>query len=64
MVLPEAAHEVGVGEDAAPALADRGCAGERRWVRREVEKNLPKEVLVVQRVGRRRRGIVAAHTSV
>lgn len=64
MVPAEAAEELGVGEDAAPALAHRRCTGERGWLRREAEEDLTEEVLVLQRGRRRRQGTTATHTSV
>ena len=56
----EAAEEAGVGDEAAPALADGGCAGEGGGLRREAEEDLAEEVVVVQRPGRRRAGVAAA----
>lgn len=61
VVGAEAAEEGGVGEDAAPALADEGGAGQRRGERQEAEKDLPMDVVVVRqrrhlRLQRRRGG--------
>jgi hypothetical protein len=56
----ETAGEAGVGDEATPALADGGCAGERGGLRREAEEDLAEEVVVVQRPGRRRPGVAAA----
>jgi hypothetical protein len=55
VVRAEAAEEAGVGDEAAPALADDGGAEEGGRLRREAEEDLTEEVVVVQR-GRRRRG--------
>nr|CAB3465475.1 unnamed protein product [Digitaria exilis] len=46
VVGAEAAEEDGVGEEAAPAPADEGGAGERGGEWREAEKDLPVEVVV------------------
>jgi hypothetical protein len=65
----EAAEEAGVGDEAAPALADGGCAGEGGGLRRETDEDLAEEVVVVQWPGRRRADVVvvaaagAAHRS-
>lgn len=59
VVSTEAFDELGIGEDAAPAWADEGSAGERGWLWREAEENLVEEVLVIQRV--HWRGMEAAH---
>jgi hypothetical protein len=56
----ETAGEAGVGDEAAPALADCGCAGERGGMRREAKEDLAEEVVVVQRPGRRRPDVAAA----
>jgi len=65
VVGAEAAEEGGVGEDAAPALADERGAGERRGERREAEKDLPMDVVVVRQRRRlrlqRRRGGTLTH---
>jgi hypothetical protein len=47
VVLAKAAYELGVGDDAAPWLAHRGCSREGRWLRREAEEDLLEEVIVV-----------------
>jgi hypothetical protein len=44
----EAAEEGGIGEDATPALADEGGAGEGGGERREAEEDLPVEVVAVR----------------
>lgn len=50
MALAEAAEELGVGGDAAPAAGDeRGLGKGRR--RREAEQDLPEDVVVVEGVG-------------
>ena len=51
----EAAAEVGVGDEAAPALADEGGAGERGGLRREAEEDLGEDVVVVRQSHRRGR---------
>lgn len=56
----EAADELGIGDEAAPALAYEGGAGEGGRPRREADEDLPEEVVVV-RQGRRRREAAAAH---
>lgn len=48
VVFAVAAEELWVGEDPAPACADKGGAGECRWLWREAEKDLLEEILVVQ----------------
>jgi len=53
VVGAEAAEEMGIGDDAAPGLADSCGAGEGARPRREAEQELGEEVLVIQR-GRRR----------
>jgi hypothetical protein len=58
VVFAEAADESGVGEDAAPALADEGCTGAHGRFRREAEEDLLEEVFVIQRRN------VAAHLNV
>ena len=60
MVGAEAAEERGVGDEAAPTLADAGGPGEGGRPRREAEENLPKHVVVVWQRGGRRRGAAAA----
>lgn len=55
VVGAEAAEEPGVGDEAAPAPADRGGARERGRQRREAEQDLAEEVVVVQRGGAGRR---------
>ena len=55
----EAAQELGIGDEAGPALADEGGAGEGGRPRREAEEDLTEEVVVV-RQGRRQRGGAAA----
>lgn len=47
VVGAEAAAPVGVGDEAALALADEGGAGEGGWDRWEVEEDLPEDVVVV-----------------
>jgi hypothetical protein len=49
VVVAEAAEEPGVGDDAAPLLADGGDAGQGRWLRGKEEENLPEEVVDFQR---------------
>jgi hypothetical protein len=49
VALAETGEELGAGEDASPALADEGGAGEGRRLRREAEEDLLQEVLVFQR---------------
>jgi hypothetical protein len=49
VALAETGIELGAGEDASPALADEGGAGEGRRLRREAEEDLLQEVLVFQR---------------
>ena len=49
VVDAEAAEEGGVGDEAAPALADGGGAGEGGRLRGEAEEDLGEEVVVVQR---------------
>lgn len=65
VVGAEAAEEGGVGEDAAPALADEGGAKQRRGKRRQAEKDLPMEIVVVRQrrhlLFLRRRGATLAH---
>jgi hypothetical protein len=58
VVFAEAADESGVGEDAAPALANEGSTGERRRFWREAEEDILEEVFVIQRRN------VAAHLNV
>ena len=59
-----AAEEGGVGEDAAPRLADEGRAEEARWlVRREAEEDLHDDVLVQLR-RRRSHGVLVVAGSV
>jgi hypothetical protein len=60
VVEAEATEEAGVRDEAAPALADDGGAGERGRLRGEAEKDLGEQVVVVQRRHRRRAGVVAA----
>jgi hypothetical protein len=61
----EAAEEVRVREEVAPALADEPGAEKRRRQRREAEEDLLEQVIVVRqarrRRRRRRRGEPAAH---
>ena len=59
VVVAEAAEEPGVGDDAAPLLADGGDAGQGRGLWGEEEEDLPEEVVDFQR-RRWRRGAVAA----
>ena len=47
--------KAGVGDEAAPAVADEGGAGERGGQRREAEEDLGEEVVVVRQGHRRRR---------
>ena len=49
MVRAEAAEEVGVGDEAAPAGADEGRAGEGGRQRGEAEEDLGEEVVDVDR---------------
>jgi hypothetical protein len=51
VVEAEAAEEAGVGDEASPALADGGGAGEGRRLRGEADEDLAEEVVVVQRTG-------------
>jgi hypothetical protein len=48
----EAADEMGVGDDAAPAFADGSGAGEGGGVRRKAEEDLGEDVIVVGQMGR------------
>jgi hypothetical protein len=54
VVVAESAEELGVGDDAAPALADKGDAGERGRPRGQAQEYLYEEVVVVHRRRRRR----------
>ena len=61
VVRMELAVELGVGEDASPALADSGGAGEGGRQRRETEEDLPQKIVAVRNAGRaRRRGASVA----
>jgi hypothetical protein len=60
VVLTEAFEELGVRDDATPARGDEGGARKGQRLRREAEKDLPEEVLIVQRGIGRHRGMVAA----
>jgi len=42
----EAAAKVGFGDEAAPALADEGGAGERGRLRRKAEEVLAEQILI------------------
>ena len=44
MASAEAAAEVGFGDEAAPALADEGGAGERGRLRRKAEEVLAEQI--------------------
>ncbi|CAL5006403.1 unnamed protein product [Urochloa decumbens] len=55
VVFPEAADEMGVGDEAAPPLADERGAGEGGRQRREAQEDLGHGVVAVQRGRRRRR---------
>jgi hypothetical protein len=55
VVLAEAAEEAGIRDEAAPAFADEGGAGEGGRQRRQAEEDLTKEIVVV-RQGRRQGG--------
>jgi len=59
----EAAEELWVGENAAPALANEGGAWEGGRERREAKEDLAEEVIIVRqgRCQRRRGGAAAAH---
>lgn len=48
MVAAEATEEMGVGDEAAPPLADERGAGEGGRQRREAKENLGQDVVVVQ----------------
>jgi hypothetical protein len=48
VVGPEAAEELGLGEEGAPGLADEGRAGEGRRKWWEAEQDLKEEVVVVR----------------
>jgi len=56
----EAAAKVGFGDEAAPALADEGGAGERGRLRRQAEEDLGEEVVVVRQSRRRSMARAAA----
>jgi hypothetical protein len=56
----EAAKEAGVGDEAAPALADGGGPREGRRLRGEAEEDLAEEVVVIQGPDGRRAGVAAA----
>ena len=56
----EAAEEAGVGDEAAPALADGRGAGEGRRLRRQAEEDLGEEVFIIEWRHRRRAGFAAA----
>jgi hypothetical protein len=60
VVEAEAADESGVGDQAAPELADDGCAREGGGLRGEAEEDLGEQILVFQRRCRRRRSGAAA----
>ena len=60
VVVAEAALESGIGDEAAPTLADEGGPGEGGRPRGQAEENLPKHVVVVWQRGRRRGGAAAA----
>jgi hypothetical protein len=59
VVAAEAALELGVGDEAAPTLADEGGPGEGGRARRQAEENLPEQIVVVWQRGGRRRGAAA-----
>jgi hypothetical protein len=61
VVAAEAADEVGVSDEAMPALADNGCAREGRRLRGKAEEDLGEQVVIFQR-RRRRRAWEAAET--
>uniref|UniRef100_A0A0E0JJY4 Uncharacterized protein n=1 Tax=Oryza punctata TaxID=4537 RepID=A0A0E0JJY4_ORYPU len=44
----EATEEVGVGDEAAPLLADKGGVRDGGWLRGEVEEDLLEEVIIVR----------------
>lgn len=48
VVLAEAFEELGVGEDAKPALAHDRCAGERGRIGREADEDLSEEIVVAE----------------
>jgi hypothetical protein len=48
VVVAEAEEEPRFGDEAPPALAHEGRAGERRGARRHAEKDLAEEIVVVQ----------------
>nr|CAB3465478.1 unnamed protein product [Digitaria exilis] len=54
VVLLVAAEEAGVGDEAAPALADEGDPGKGGRLRRHAEEDLAEEVVVVREGYRRR----------
>ena len=56
VVCVEATEESMVGDEASPALADGGGAGEGGRLRREAEEDLGEQILVLQ--GRARAGAV------
>ena len=49
MAEAESAKEAGVGDEVAPALADKGGVGEGGRLTREVEDDHLQEVITVQR---------------
>jgi hypothetical protein len=60
VVEAESVEEPRVGDEAAPALADEGDAGEGGGLRCEAEEDLGEEVVDLQRRRRRRAGVAAA----
>jgi hypothetical protein len=56
----EAAEEAGVGDEAAPALADGGGPREGRRLRGEAVEDLAEEVVVIQGPDGRRAGVATA----
>ena len=56
MKCAQAAEETRVADEAVPALADEGGAGERGRQRREADEDQGEEILVVKRRRQDRRG--------
>lgn len=48
-MLAKATEELVVGEDAAPARADKGGAREGGWLWREADEDLLEKVLIIER---------------
>jgi hypothetical protein len=62
VVGAEEAEELGVGDEASPALADGGGAKEGGRLRREAEEDLPEHIFVERQVFRLRRRFAAVAT--